>query len=744
MHLIRGGIFLSVALWCALLAGSSRSAVAQDQPRPKNNTVEDAVIDAGLSLLLHKKQRCNLKQIGWIEPTQGVWQDDDFFEDRPGKQLTASDGRTYTAELKMARFRDTLLYGILRPAGEAPVDRRNTIMIAGTSSYGTPVAVKMRITLKQGDLTRTLYESPLQFVVNLGGQCLSAPVPFAAALDASKGIPAPPAEPFHFSSTGGYTIKAELYDAKDHATGLYTQVSGEVVDTAGPVVQFVPVYSGKEEARNDLVYLAASYVTKKAESLARYVPRYGPMYFPLEADAMGAIVRAPRDIDRALAHSRDVAESKMTGWKRDLLPVAHLTGINTGNADADVVAAQLFNDFDGEAGVGHVGRLVVLTRGDIPGLLEGGAAAFTFSTKTIFATSTIRFMSILHEIVHSEPQFLWSSTNMLAECGHDYHDNEGYQITRNGTTSKVRGMINGKIHGVAYGVRTQHVLPFEAYNIETDPGTGKFQWQLDITKPPTGDEGAAFNGESVPQLRQRLDASYELMGSQGERPNVPEFRWITQCTYHHLVDDAMQQPQDPHYLLVRAVLAHGRNGWYGGYLDPVYDVEDAAVLAKPSTGSWSIAALDSAGTERAVYGFDVTWKSSDSPRVRNAVPVTLRIPYDPRIAVLELRSPSGVAARLAVSAAPPVLHIVAPGGGAVLPRNRPVTLRWTATSAGGAPVLSSVYYSADGKNWLDRAFETKATSLTVFLARNVRTHYLRVVAGDGSRSSEQTVVVTTP
>jgi len=731
---------LTVCLGCAtlLVAGATPPATRADDA-PKNNGVEETIIETGLYALFHHQVRCKITQAGWMEPTQGVWQDDNFFVDLPGKQLTQVDPRTYVAELEMAEFRDTLLYGIYRPAGQTPNDRRNTIAVFGESWYSNPVPVKLRFTLTQPDVpARIIYETPVQYVVNIGGRCNAAPTPFSAVLDASKGIP--PVDPFVFSHDGAYAIKAELYDAKDRATGLYTQVSGRVVSTHGPTVMFVPVYSQKAEDATGLVYPTNRSMTLRAESLARYVSRYGPMYFPLEADAIGAVVRAPRDVSASLARARAVAESHITGWKRYLIPLAHLTGASTGNAEPEVVEAQLLQEFDGIAGLGHVGRLIVLNNGSLTGLTHDDAAAFTYSTKTIFAHDTISFLSVLHEIVHTEPVYLWSSPGMIAECKDDYHDNNGGTVTRGGVATHVRGIVNGKVTGVAYGVRTQHVLDFEAYDLESDPGTGAFTMGGVTVRPPTGDEAKAFHGEGVPQLRQRMDASYEVMGSEGTAPDIPDFRWITQCTYHHLVDDALQQSQDPHYLLARMVIAH-RGAWAAGYFEPIYDVEDDAIQARQQGGAWNVTALDANGATVATYGFEPIWRGSDNARDRTAIPVTARIPYDDRIRRLELRSPAGVLATQTIGASPPSLQIDSPVDGAS-GVGRTVVVRWSATTAAGATALATVYYSVDGKIWLDRAFETKQTSLRLILAKNAARHYIRVVVTDGSRSAERTVVVS--
>jgi len=188
------------------------------------------------------------------------------------------------------------------------------------------------------------------------------------------------------------------------------------------------------------------------------------------------------------------------------------------------------------------------------------------------------------------------------------------------------------------------------------------------------------------------------------------------------------------------VIAH-KGAWAGGYFEPFYDVEDDAIQARMQGGAWNVTALDANGATVATYGFEPVWRGSDNTRDRIAIPVTARIPYDARIRRLELRSPNGLLAAESVGASRPALQIDSPQDGAS-GVGRAVTVRWSATTADGSPALATIYYSVDGKIWLDRAFETKQTSLRLILAKNAPKHYIRVVVTDGSRSSEQTVVVT--
>jgi hypothetical protein len=126
--------------------------------------------------------------------------------------------------------------------------------------------------------------------------------------------------------------------------------------------------------------------------------------------------------------------------------------------------------------------------------------------------------------------------------------------------------------------------------------------------------------------------------------------------------------------------------------------------------------------------------------------VGYRIPLTPTLARVDVVGPGGaVLASQQLSAQPPAIHITRPVATELIrPSNGTVHVAWT-VQPNSATTLSSVLYSSDnGKTWIDRVFETKATSFDVLLEPHVRKHQVKIVVTDGTRSSSQVVRFSTP
>jgi len=283
--------------------------------------------------------------------------------------------------------------------------------------------------------------------------------------------------------------------------------------------------------------------------------------------------------------------------------------------------------------------------------------------------------TVAHELVHTFPND-WSSPEMLADCGKDYHNKD------------VR---------FAHGVRLYE------------------------------------NG--VLGDRKIMDNSFGIMSS-GEMEKAREQEWITQCTYWNL-SNVLRNPPDPRIMFVRGIVMRS-GGRFHGTLLPAYDISGTVDFPKRSSRGWSVELLGPHGERLAQYPFAPQWDVPEFHLRRDVVAFHFAVPYRQNVSAIVLRSPQGVLDQKAVSLRAPEVRIVAPRPGASV-TGRVASLKWNVGSSGGAAVLSTVLYSTDGgKNYVTVSFEQRSTSYALPLARGVSHYIVKIVADDSTRSSEAT------
>jgi hypothetical protein len=677
---------------------------------------------------------CPPQTKGYFEPTQGVWQDDDFFDDRPTKQLTSLSPASYDAELAMVEGRDTLLFGIRQAEGASgklgyrPKDRNN-IVVAGTTFRTQPVRMSMRITLVEGSRQRILYQSVPAYTVYWDGPCSTTPHRFGAALDASHGIPPPPNIPFRFQTAGPYNITAELYNGAV-PSGLKVIVFGKSVVTQGPTLNFVPIIGSRNP-------------TAQARELAETTAHYGPIYFPLAPDGLPTVLRKARRYDDL----KKSALERETDRTNSPFPES-----------IDWLPASLADEFNGIADASKIkGRMIIVldpsdsAEWGLPIQAHAGFAILgvAVSTKVILLNAFTNFLIALHEVAHTEPKYRWSSDEMEAECGYDYHGPADalpiYTIPAPLVKKPVgrqmprlyRGLFPGTntVAGVAYGVRTA-LISNVGYREETwSPANGFFYFPA--VTPSTPVSMAAVMGDTQPPLlRQRFARASEIMGGPVVG-GVVRSEWITQCTYWHLVD-AFQQKQDPHLLLVRGLLG-GSGGHYAAELHPIYERDGDAELAPGATHGWAIVLRGRDGRALATYPFVPSWKYTDDTRSRTVIAFTYAVPEVANTARIEIARAGKVLAHVDRTSGAPSLAVTAPPDGNTA-SGETLHLAWRAKSADGRALLSSVLISSDrGQNWLDELFESDRTAFDLAAPRRGQELWAKVVVNDGSRTTERTV-----
>jgi hypothetical protein len=212
--------------------------------------------------------------------------------------------------------------------------------------------------------------------------------------------------------------------------------------------------------------------------------------------------------------------------------------------------------------------------------------------------------------------------------------------------------------------------------------------------------------------------------------SVGGFQWTTQCTYRHLIKPLGNVP-DPEVILVHGFLT--RDGSRGS-LSTIYQLN--STLDPEAEGNWSIILRDSSGAELSNHTFEPVWLDPDTFELTDETAFFLRVPALSGVNQIDLYGPSGLLDSKVYNEKPQVT-ILSPAYGSTVVGNMS-EIKWQGTDADGDELLYTVLYSTDGVRWVDHAYERDITELTIPLA-NVTHHYVKVIANDGTQSSEAVV-----
>jgi LPXTG-motif cell wall-anchored protein len=221
--------------------------------------------------------------------------------------------------------------------------------------------------------------------------------------------------------------------------------------------------------------------------------------------------------------------------------------------------------------------------------------------------------------------------------------------------------------------------------------------------------------------------------------------WVDQCTYRHLMT-TLQPGGDPTVLVVRALLTRpdAPKGGLGSFL-PAYDVEGEPDLAPDSTGDYAIVLRGGDARVLARYPFTPRFSDDKGGPPLDVISVTYRVPLAPGLSTIELDGPGGklLDAR-AYGAQAPVGELLTPRSGAkVGSGTRRIHVAWRTRSATGAPVVASLFYSADGGQlWQPQLLEQQRASFDVRLQPGGH-HVIKLLVTDGSRSAQAIVAIRT-
>jgi hypothetical protein len=425
---------------------------------------------------------------GWFAPTQGVWQDDVTFFEKPAPYIREGDV-VYAANVDMAAGRAMVLVGVdhYKKNGEWHYPKsRPVITISGLTTCTTLVKVKLKFTITAaGGVAPNTYTTRVLALIPLLDPPLpnNATQPWAVSVGAELGLP--PGQPFVFQGPGKYDAVAEVVLEDDTPTGLSMSLHGNVVKTVFPTVHFVkallsPRGSYKGTEKEDLTSILPS-----DKYLAKVWPPWAIDYLPLAPGSTVGIAEGTRDYS-----SLGIPDYFWTSSKDE------------------TIIAKASDILNAVAKVGQSGRVVMLIpESDFKQVHN--AAGFAFSQKVVgeYAPPGSR-LTTTHELIHTLP-FLWSSSAMQDECDKKYHNADvpwahGLRLYHDGVLGQRANMDN-------------HVPIMGSGNGEDWIAQCTF-WHLlaVLQKPPDPDlvlvRGFLFRHAG--RVDGRLKAAYDVRGSQ--------------------------------------------------------------------------------------------------------------------------------------------------------------------------------------------------------------------------------------
>jgi hypothetical protein len=106
-----------------------------------------------------------------------------------------------------------------------------------------------------------------------------------------------------------------------------------------------------------------------------------------------------------------------------------------------------------------VGRtIVIMDNGDFARIVGPGVLGYTVSSKVVMVPLRSDEWTVAHELAHTLPAFLWSSDQMLSECGTKYHNLDGSYAHGVEVTAwsqpEIRRRVEGNPEGIMRSART--------------------------------------------------------------------------------------------------------------------------------------------------------------------------------------------------------------------------------------------------------------------------------------------------
>jgi len=647
---------------------------------------------------------------GYMQATQGVWQDDKRFDKPYVLDRDDSAGYPiYTAHYPFIKDRPAVLAGVYHyrgPKGDVYPDDRGDVPGHGH------IVLKIKTNCNEFDVVRFeftfaigsgiighLDTLPLD-TVPLRGSITAREaadpkrmVEYAVKLDAEQGWPEALAA-FTPDKLGNYVVLCNLQHLQASTwldvPNAKMSLHGDIVDTQGPLIHFVPVILHEPAGEfADIQEAAIAHLRADARRLAKATSEQLPDLYPLKPGGDMTTSKVPSVVEPTLDFSNDRAFRGRVGIYEQIALAQGLTqavGSKYGLNSAVGTVLEM------RAVLEKAGRIVAVFTGLDFGLIAGpNIAAYTNGLKLIYAPVTAKYTTIGHEVVHTlplqfgsypaDPNIPW----MVSECSLGYHDVEGdfaqgLRLFRSGSMTGARKVETG-----------------------SDPG---------------------------------------FMAPADSRADT----YIEQCTYRHLTV-ALQQKQDPKVFVVRGLVWRNGKKHIGARLEPLYTLDSTvdAERIEPGQDLRVVVRGDGGRALKTVSINVLFFRPEDPPSMFNGPYITnfqARVPYVAGAREIDLYSRTdGLIARKLLSAAAPRVRLVSPAEHAVISRGKRVTIRWAISSPVTGPFYSSVLDSTNGgKSYISLSAEATDTALSARFDQKGR-HLIRVVVSDGSQSGETTATI---
>ena len=644
---------------------------------------------------------------GYMQPTQGFWQDDRAFPypDILIRLGSPGDEPFYKAPYPLVVGRPTVVGGVyryrwLRSGAEVTVDDRDDpkghVRMTVMTNCPLPDVVRFHFAFVEGN-AGTVWQSPTQPLASIPLHGMvppgTPPKAYTVQLPAPLGYPERTA--FAANSPGYYTLFCSL-EKQDPTTGRWVGPLGDItvnvqlVVTHGPLIHFVPVVLFGDPENVDVLGLD---LEDAAWRQARDTSHLLPDLYPLrpggttKTSAIPSVQEPYRDFstDDSIAHPENHVHIP-DDIRRDLPDlVAPLTASMAADVRRAAINTELARTFDLGAILSHAGRIVIVLDNDDFRVVAGpGVAAYTLSSKVVFVPARASYQTIGHEIAHTLP---WDYTGhgtpndiswMLQECRSGYHNQ-----------------------------------------------TGAFAQGLRFIR--SGGQVAIRNDEQ--------GASGGLMGPLRLNP------YMEQCTSRHLTSYLRGIP-DPPVVVVRGVLLTDGTQ-VAGYFDPFYNATSQVdTQGQDPNFHLSLRLLGTQGRRLRTVGVQSNAYGPEDAHVRRISAFTVRIPIVAGLQRVELWAGNRMLAARDATPFAPVVTIESPRAGSEHRQGVPFTLTWSARTAPGTSPSATVLDSTDGGRTFDVLTADQPAVIHLRL-RGIGTHVLRVVVSDGwqSREADTEVVV---
>jgi len=641
---------------------------------------------------------CDCKFMAYIQPSQGVLQDDprdtNFLEIRRGPSTLAEAMPTAPlqfafriptlgAGIPMVIDRDTYLLAanpydpsqkVATALGDAyPMATENItkLTFTGTTRYTRQVDVDVRITVlnKRRRIKQFLANnSPLK--IYLDGPCGSEK-PLDVSSNLLEKTPRD-ALKFKLASPGNYRVRAELvyHDpnqtdlTKLRPTGLAVDVLGNAVKTKAPSLAFVPIPGNNAAGTSQQAFV--NLINSAASKVGANMQDYFAIPSKTVTPKVSPVTLRPRDFTgliQAFAIFKAAKRQSKVASRPDRLMVIFEDQAFQGLLDSWF--ANHPNNYD-------PGALSLAIFKDIL-FIRGPHRASSPSVAVPYYYQLGRYPDpeiLIHRGLISSFDFIWvPEAGKMGDCKVDpYHD----ILTK-----------------TAYGLALRHPNGATPYAVKRDV--------------------MEYYPQSV-------------------TPN------LCQCTYRHSLEALSKTAIDPPMLLVSGSIENNGLLFTEATLDPLYQIDGFPELSEQGTGKYAIVLKDTFDQVIAEYPFSVDFETPVGTLNEMAFNYTIDLP--PGLARVEITGPvyyiggpgREVLDAIDISPHPPYLFNFE----RQLTLNG-ITYSWQGYDFDGDPILYSLYASEDGEVFYPTGVhESPQTSAVLKLPPTIR--FLKLVATDGGRS----------